>query len=66
MIELSLAVTELKRCGEALFGISESLTDLFSTHDDTDSADQPNAEALMQEDKPITFETGVYSYIAGF
>jgi hypothetical protein len=28
MSELSLAVTELKRCGEALISISESLADL--------------------------------------
>lgn len=56
MSELSLAVTELKRCGEALIGISESLADLFSSNEDVQTADQPKAEAPAPEENPITLE----------
>ncbi|ABZ85442.1 conserved hypothetical protein [Heliomicrobium modesticaldum Ice1] len=56
MSELSLAVTELKRCGEALIGISESLAALFSGNEDVQTADQPNAEVSAQVEKPITLE----------
>ena len=56
MSELSLAVTELKRCGEALISISESLADLFSGNDDDQTADQPKVEAPAPEEKPITLE----------
>jgi len=56
MSELSLAVMELKRCGEALIGISESLTDLFSGKEDVQTADQPKSEVSAQVEKPITLE----------
>jgi hypothetical protein len=56
MSELSLAVTELKRCGEALIGISESLAALFSGSGDTHTADQPNAKVSAPDEKPITLE----------
>jgi len=53
--ELSLAVTELKRCGEALVGISESLAGLFSGNDNAEA--QSKAEAPAPEEKPIVLET---------
>lgn len=55
--ELSVAVTELKRCGEALIYISESLSALFSDTDDTTITQQPEAENPTPEEKPITLET---------
>jgi len=57
MSELSLAVTELKHCGEALIGISESLADLFSGSGGMEAADLPNVEVTAQVEKPITLET---------
>lgn len=56
MSELSLAVTELKRCGEALISISESLADLFSSDGDAQTANQPKAEVPAPDEKPITLE----------
>ena len=56
MSELSLVVTELKRCGEALISISESLADLFSGNGDAHTADQPKAEVPAPDEKPITLE----------
>jgi len=56
MSELALAVTELKRCGEALIGISESLAGLFSGKEDVQTADQPKAEVSAPAEKPITLE----------
>lgn len=57
MNELSLAVTELKRCGESLIGISESLADLFSGSHNAEAPDQPKVEAPAPEEKPIALET---------
>lgn len=54
--ELSRAVTELKRCGEALLGISESLADLFSINDDAEITEQPTAKASVPEEKPLSLE----------
>lgn len=56
MSELSLAVTELKRCGEALIGVSESLAALFGGNGDALTVDQPKAEVSAQVEKPITLE----------
>lgn len=56
MSDLSLAVTELKRCGEALIGISESLADLFSSNDEPKPVDPPKVETPAPEEKPITLE----------
>ncbi len=56
MSELSLVVTELKRCGEALISISESLADLFSGNCDAHTADQPKAEIPAPDEKLITLE----------
>ncbi|MEA5000062.1 MAG: DNA ligase [Candidatus Limiplasma sp.] len=55
MAELDAAVAELRRCGEALSRVSETLRDLFSGSDEqqTDSAATPNepaAKALVLED----------------
>lgn len=50
--ELSLAVKELKRCGEALISISESLADLFNSNSEVKAID--NAPAA--EEKSITLE----------
>lgn len=57
MSELSLAVTELKRCGEALIGVSEALGALFSGGDNAGSPDQPKTESLAPVEKPVTLET---------
>lgn len=56
MSELSLAVKELKRCGEALISISESLTDLFSGNGDAHTSDHPKTEVTELVEKPITLE----------
>ncbi|WP_206812130.1 DNA ligase [Paradesulfitobacterium ferrireducens] len=56
MSELSLAVTELKRCGEALISISESLAGWFSGDENDRIADQSKAEAPGPEEKPLTLE----------
>lgn len=56
MSELSLAITELKRCGDALISISESLSDLFSGNEDSQTSDQPKAETSAPEEKPLTLE----------
>ena len=47
--EMSLAVTELKRCGEALISLSDSLSGMFSSND----AATPTEEVI----KPIALET---------
>ncbi|MEN8493450.1 DNA ligase [Dehalococcoides sp. THU3] len=56
MSELSLAITELQRCGEALIGISKSLAGLFSGNEEV-KVDQPKAETHATEGKPITLES---------
>ena len=52
MAELDAAVAELRRCGEALIGVSEVLRDLFSGSDErqVDKQPQPTAKALVLED----------------
>ena len=56
MSDLTLAVSELKRCGKALIGISESLAALFSGNEEAQAADQPKAENPKPVEKPITLE----------
>jgi hypothetical protein len=56
MSELSLAVTELKRCGEALIGVSESLASLFSDNEVAQTTVQPKAAVSAPVEKPITLE----------
>lgn len=52
MAELDAAVAELRRCGEALIGVSEAMRDLFSGSDErqADEQPQPTAKALVLED----------------
>ena len=57
MNELSLVITELKRCGEALMGISESLADLFTGSENPETPVQPETAPAAQEEKPIALET---------
>lgn len=56
MSELSIAITELKRCGEALISISQSLVNLFSGNCDVNIPNKPKAETPAPEVKPITLE----------
>lgn len=53
--ELALVLTELKRCGESLVGISETLSVLLSSSMDS-SAEQIPAESATPEENPITLE----------
>lgn len=57
MNELSLVITELKRCGEALIGISESLADLFTGSENPETPVQPDTAPASQEEEPIALET---------
>lgn len=57
MNELSLVITELKRCGEALIGISESLADLFTGSENPETPVQPDTAPAVQAEKPIALET---------
>ena len=54
MSELSLVVEELKKCGNALIGVSETLADLFSGSDEPNSKKETPAESDV---KPVTLET---------
>lgn len=65
--ELSRLVDELKKCGEALIGISEELTDMFSGSDEEKQlakkaspkkkqAEEPKPEPQEKEEKPLTLE----------
>ena len=56
MSELSLLITELKHCGEALIDISESLTDLFSGTGDTSNTEQTKTDAPTPKEKTLTLE----------
>lgn len=63
--ELSMLVDELKKCGEALIGISEGLADMFSGTEEEKppakkavpkkkAAEEPKTEP--QKEKPLTLE----------
>lgn len=56
MSELAIAVAELKRCGDALVGVSESLAGLFNDREDTRSEEKTNVEAPAQAAKPVSLE----------
>lgn len=47
MSELAAELAELKRCGEVLIGISETLTEMFS------GADEEPAAETKAEEKPV-------------
>lgn len=52
--ELSLVIEELRRCGNALIGAAETLTDLFS--DSGGAETNTDVTSVAQEPKPITLE----------
>lgn len=65
--ELSMLVDELKKCGEALIGISEGLADMFSgTAEEKPpakkaapkkkTAEEPKPEPQPNAEKPLTLE----------
>ena len=55
MKELAEQVTELKKCGEILIGISETLTEMFSAADiEKPIKDEPKPESA--EKRPLTLE----------
>jgi hypothetical protein len=56
MSELSLAVSELKRCGDALIGIADSLAGLFSGEDEHTTTNQEITESNTAPAKLITLE----------
>ena len=70
MAELDAAVAELRRCGEALIVVSETLQDLFSGSDEqqTDSAatmNEPAAKMLTLEDvRPVLAQKSVEGHNA--
>lgn len=56
MSELNLLVSELKHCGQALIGISESLSDLFTRNNGHEPLETAKDEQVVPESKPITLE----------
>lgn len=52
MGELADAVSELKRCGEILIGISETLTELFSTAEPDSQEPPEKPKAAKKENQP--------------
>ena len=48
MNELSQAIDELRRCGDALIGVADSLRELFSGND-AEAEPQPTVEAAKPE-----------------
>ncbi|MFP3153329.1 DNA ligase [Lachnospiraceae bacterium ZAX-1] len=54
MNDLSLVVEELKKCGNALIGVSETLADLFSGSGEPNSKEETHA---TPETESITLET---------
>lgn len=50
-VELSAKLSELKRCGEILIGISESLTEMFGSNDDQKEETQPIEKSTKKTDK---------------
>lgn len=61
MGELAAVLEELKRCGEILIGVSESLTELFSgsREEETQPEERPAETAAVKKppgEKPLTLE----------
>lgn len=65
--ELSMLALEFKKCGEALIGISEELTDMFSGSDEEKQpakkaaskkkqAEEPKPDPQEKEEKPLTLQ----------
>ena len=57
MNELSLAVSELRRCGDALIGLADSLTGLFGGQDEPSTTDQATTKPNTPPAKTITLES---------
>ena len=51
MSELAVEFAELKRCGEALIGISETLTEIFSGTDTEPAAEEKPGEKVVKKPK---------------
>ena len=56
MSELAAAVAELKRCGEVLISIADSLKGLSGENTDAETVKQPKTEVTVPEKKPVTLE----------
>lgn len=60
MKELAEQIAELKSCGEILIGISDTLTELFSSADkvkeEPETMEEPKASAPKEELKTYSFE----------
>lgn len=58
--ELSILIDELKNCGEALIGISQGLSELFSSADEKQKSDEPitvtEEQSKTAEEKALTLE----------
>lgn len=50
MSKLSIELDELKKCGEILIGISDTLRELFSTADEEKPAKEPKEKETMAEE----------------
>jgi len=55
MSELEQAVSELQKCGEAIIGIANALTEMFSGTGDTAQEPEP-PKAAAPEEKPLALE----------
>ena len=53
MSDLSLILDELKKCGETLIDVSDTLREIFSTPE-SDAESEP--EPVKEEPKPVTLE----------
>lgn len=58
--ELSILIDELKYCGETLIGISQGLSELFSSADEKQKSDEPitvtEEQSKTAEEKALTLE----------
>lgn len=58
--ELSILIDELNNCGETLIGISQSLSELFSSADENQKSDEPitvtEEQSKTDEEKVLTLE----------
>ena len=58
--ELSILIDELKNCGEALIGISQGLSELFSGAAENQKSDEPTTvteeQSKTAEEKVLTLE----------
>ena len=58
--ELSILVDELKNCGETLIGISQDLSELFSSAAENQKSDEPTTvteeQSKTAEEKVLTLE----------